>query len=150
MIPVADAPLLALPGGSLVQFLLMTLPLLGVYLYFLYLAIDRKNIANPDNPRYGDDRIRLMDILYTYLATLILFCSLAFYLMWFVYKRRRLSRRYEREAITILGNVEYEDRKWETGKNCCANLWHCFANGMTLRNNYGTVVYDLERVANHP
>mmetsp|Transcript_18895 Transcript_18895/g.40886 ORF Transcript_18895/g.40886 Transcript_18895/m.40886 type:complete len:161 (-) Transcript_18895:783-1265(-) len=97
---VADVPLLALPSGSILQFLLMTLPLLCVYLYFLYLAIDRVNIANPNDPRYTDDRIRLMDILYTYLATLVLFSSLVVYLLWFVNKRRKLSKRYEREAMS--------------------------------------------------
>lgn len=146
----ADVPLLALPSGSILQFLLMTLPLLCVYLYFLYLAIDRINIANPNDPRYADDRIRLMDILYTYLATLVLFASLVVYLLWFVNKRRKLSKRYEREAIVILGNVEYNEHVSSEEKNRCVNLMGWIANGFTLRNNYGKVVYDLERVANHP
>ena len=154
---VADVPLLALPAGSLLQFALMTLPLLCVYLYFLYLAIDRPNIANPNDPRYIYDRIKLMDIQLTYLITLILCVSFIMYMLWFVRKRRQLSKRYESEAITILGNVEYNEKYYMSGnaeegtcKSCFYNVWQWFANGFTLRNNYGRVVYDLERVANHP
>ena len=153
---VADVPLLALPKGSILQFLLMTLPLLCVYLYFLYLAYDRPTIANPNNPNYMNDRITLMDIQYTYLITLIIFVALVVYLLWFVNKRRKLSKRYETEAITILGNVEYNESYYTEAQaesswyNCFWNTWQCFANGFSLRNNYGRVVYDLERVANHP
>mmetsp|Transcript_30603 Transcript_30603/g.56112 ORF Transcript_30603/g.56112 Transcript_30603/m.56112 type:complete len:366 (+) Transcript_30603:172-1269(+) len=158
MIPVAEVPLLALPSGSILQFLGMTLPLLAVYLYFLYLAITRPTIADPDNPQYTDDRIRLTDILYTYLATLVLFSSLVVYLLWFVNKRRRLSKRYEKEAIVILGNVEYNDSHWGSedgtgsgsGGNFCTKLYRWMIHGCTLRNNYGEVTYNLERVANHP
>mmetsp|Transcript_14285 Transcript_14285/g.30414 ORF Transcript_14285/g.30414 Transcript_14285/m.30414 type:complete len:365 (+) Transcript_14285:122-1216(+) len=150
MISIADAPLLALPGGSLIQFLLMTIPLLCVYLYFLYLAFDRPNIANPNDPRYAEDRIRLMDILYVYLGTLILFASLATYLLWFVRQRRKLSKKYEDEAIIILGNVEYNESYYPEKGNCCSNLLSFMVNGCTMRNNYGHVTYDLERVANHP
>ena len=153
---VADVPLLALPSGSILQFLLMTLPLLCVYLYFLYLAYERPSIANPNDERYVQDRIRLCDIQITYLVTLILFCALVVYLLWFVNKRRKLSKRYENEAITILGNVEYNESYYTASQkehpiaNCCSNFLQWLANGFTLRNNYGRVVYDLERVANHP
>lgn len=129
----------------------MTLPLLGVYIYFLWLAIDRPNIANPNDDRYAKDRIRLMDILYTYLATLILFVSLAVYLLWFVGKRRKLSKRYDREAIVILGNVEYDESYYNNNNaNCLAKFMSWLANGFTLGNNYGKVIYDLDRVASHP
>lgn len=143
-------PLLALPSGSILQFLLMTLPLLCVYSYFLYLAIDRPNIADPAHPDYTKDRIRLMDILYTYLATLVLFSSLVVYLLWFVNKRRKLSLKYEREAIVILGNVDYNESHFSSGSNSCTNFLGWLANGFTLRNNYGKLTYNLERVANHP
>lgn len=152
----ADTPVLALPSGSQLQFLLMTVPLFCVYLYFLWLAIDRPNFANPNDPRYAEDRIRLMEILYTYLATLVLFATLVFYLVWFVSKRRKLSKRYETEAITILGNVEYNESYYANRDdrhkvlNFITNTMTFVANGFTLRNNYGRVVYDLERVANHP
>lgn len=159
-----NAPLLALPSGSILQFLFMTLPLLGVYLYFLYLAYDRPNIANPNNPKYALDRIRLMDILLTYLVTLIPFSTLIVYMLWFVNQRHALSKRYENEAISILGNVHYNEnyyidetineawRETFTGqvKHTSAKLWAWLANGLTLRNNYGYVEYDLSRVANHP
>eukprot|EP01082_Thalassiosira_pseudonana_P010156 g9005.t1 g9005 contig34:618838-619826(-) len=105
----AEIPLLALPAGSLLQFLTMTLPLLAVYLYFLYLVITRPNIANPNDTRYMDDRIRLTDILYTFLSTMVLFASLAVYLLWFVNKRRKLSKRYESDGIVVLGNVEFKE-----------------------------------------
>lgn len=159
-----NAPLLALPSGSILQFLFMTLPLLGVYLYFLYLAYDRPNIANPNNPQYAQDRIRLMDILITYLVTLIPFSTLIIYMLWFVHKRHTLSQRYEKESISILGNVHYNEsyyvddtmnEQWRDTfsgqvKHTLAKLWAWVANGLTLRNNYGYVVYELERVANHP
>ncbi len=35
-------------------------------------------------------------------------------------------------------------------RHTLAKLWACIANGLTLRNNYGYVVYELEKVANHP
>ena len=165
----ANVPLLAMPSGSILQFLLMTVPLMCVYLYFLFLAYERPSIANPDNPRYADDRIRLMDILYTFLATLALFSCLVVYMLWFVPKRRGLSTRYETEGIIILGDVNYTESYYDgneivadTGgggmagralrgvKNSCLQLRGWVANGFALRNNYAHVVYDLARVANHP
>mmetsp|Transcript_32001 Transcript_32001/g.76443 ORF Transcript_32001/g.76443 Transcript_32001/m.76443 type:complete len:328 (+) Transcript_32001:213-1196(+) len=139
----SDAPLLALPGGSILQFLLMTLPLFGVYLYFLHLAIQRPNIANPNDDRYGEDRIRLMDILYTFLVTLVAFCCLEVYLLWFVRRRRALSKKYEKEAITVLGNVEYNEQYVKS------KILGPIAQ-MLRWNDYGTCVYDLERVGSHP
>ncbi|EJK53275.1 hypothetical protein THAOC_27319 [Thalassiosira oceanica] len=32
------------------------------------------------------------------------------YLLWFVRRRRALSKKYEKEAITVLGNVEYNEQ----------------------------------------
>ncbi|KAL3810860.1 hypothetical protein ACHAXA_005860 [Cyclostephanos tholiformis] len=166
----SNVPLLAMPSGSILQFLLMTVPLLCVYLYFLFLAYERPSIADPDNPRYEDDRIRLTDILYTYLATLVPFSSLVVYMLWFVPMRRGLSRRYESDAIIILGDVKYTesyydrsrilnadeggignaDRASRVVRNCLHRLCGWMTNGFALRNNYAYVVYDLERVANHP
>lgn len=142
----ADIPLLALPAGSILQFLFMTLPLLGVYLYFLYLVITRPSLVD-NNSAYMEDRIRLTDILYTYMSTLVLFASLIVYLLWFVKKRRKLSKRYEDEGIVVLGNVEF--REIYEGENyvttCLEWMTNCFR-----RNDYGYVVYDLEKVARHP
>ncbi|KAL3770009.1 hypothetical protein ACHAWO_013385 [Cyclotella atomus] len=142
----ADIPLLALPAGSILQFLCMTLPLLGVYLYFLYLVITRPSLIEK-NDIYMEDRIRLTDILYTYMSTLVLFASLIVYLLWFVKKRRKLSKRYESEGIVVLGNVEF--REIYEGENyvttCLEWISNCFR-----RNDYGYVVYDLEKVARHP
>lgn len=166
----ANVPLLAMPSGSILQFLLMTVPLLCVYLYFLFLAYERPSIANPDNPRYADDRIRLMDILYTFLATLSLFSCLAVYMLWFVPKRRGLSTRYETDGIIVLGDVDYTESYYDRNKivadtdggggmagramravrNSCLQLRGWASNGFALRNNYAHVVYDLARVANHP
>ena len=141
----ADIPLLALPE-SIFQFLSMTLPLLGVYLYFLYLVVTRPSlIENQDS--FLEDRIRLTDILITYMCTLVLFASLIVYMLWFVKKRRKLSKRYESEGIVVLGNVEF--REMYEGANylttCLEWISNCFR-----RNDYGYVVYDLERVARHP
>lgn len=137
-----DAPLLALPGGSVLQFLAMTLPLLAVYVYFLWLAFDRPNLADPDDPRYAEDRIRLTAILYTYLATLPLFAALAVYLLWFVPRRRALSRRYRDEAVTVLGDVAYAGP--------ARALPGRLLDGLTRRTDYGAVAYDLADVARHP
>ncbi|KAL7483658.1 hypothetical protein ACHAW6_009304 [Cyclotella cf. meneghiniana] len=143
----ADIPLLALPAGSILQFLCVTLPLLGVYLYFLSLAITRPSIADSKSDAYLDDRIRLTDILYTYLATLALFASLIVYLLWFVQKRRKLSKRYDSEGIVVLGNVEF--REIYEGDNYFSTCLEWMANCFR-RNDYGYVIYDLARVASHP
>jgi hypothetical protein len=166
----ANVPLLAMPSGSILQFLLMTVPLLCVYLYFLFLAYERPSIADPDNPRYDDDRIRLTDILYAYLVTLVPFCSLIAYMLWFVPMRRGLSSRYEKDAIIILGDVKYTEsyydrnsihdadaadlgcagRTWRIVVNFLHRVYGWMSNGFALRNNYAYLTYDLERVANHP
>ena len=94
-----------------------------------------------------EDRIRLTDILYTYMSTLVLFTSLIVYLLWFVKQRRKLSRRYESEGIVVLGNVEF--REIYEGENYITTCLEWMANCFR-RNDYGYVVYDLERVARHP
>jgi len=131
-------PTLALPGGSILQFFVMTIPLFGVYCYFLYLAITRPSIADPDNEAFYEPRIRLTDILYVYLTTWVLYAVLVIYMLWFVNKRRRLSKRYEKEGIVILGDVQYEDE----------DRW--LANCLFRKHDYGYVIYDLEKVASHP
>lgn len=165
----ANVPFLAMPSGSIVQFLLMTVPLLCVYLYFLYLAYARPSVA-ADEETYTNDRIRLMDILYVYLATLVLFSSLVVYMAWFVPKRRNLSKRYEKEGVIILGDVQYTESYYDKNKleqtdsdtinivvkvyrhvkNCCFAISVWVANNFAPTNNYGYVIYDLEKVANHP
>ena len=165
----ANVPLLAMPSGSILQFLLMTIPLLCVYVYFLYLAYARPSIA-ANEETYANDRIRLMDILYVYLATLVLFSSLVVYMAWFVPKRRNLSKRYEKEGVIILGDVQYTESYYDKNKleqtesdtiniavkayrhikNFCFTIIAWIANSCALTNNYGYVIYDLEKVANHP
>ena len=86
-------------------------------------------------------------------------------MLWFVHQRHTLSKRYESESISILGNVHYNesyyvddnmiDEAWRDTfkgqvKHTLAKLWAWIANGLTSRNNYGYVVYELEKVANHP
>ena len=141
-----DIPILALPAGSILQFLFMTLPLFGLYIYFLYLAVTRPAVA-ANKATYIQDRIRLTDILYTYLGTLVFFVSLIVYLLWFVHKRRKLSKRYDTEGIVVLGNVEFREIYEGEGylTTCLEWMSNCFR-----RNDYGYVIYDLERVANHP
>jgi hypothetical protein len=139
----APIPILALPGGSILQFFVMTIPLFIVYCYFLYLAVTRPDIADPDNEHFYDARIRLTDILYVYLSTWVLYATLAIYMLWFVNKRRRLSKRYETEGIVILGDVLYDDEKHYSP---CERI----INFVFRKHDYGYVVYDLEKVANHP
>ena len=140
-----DVPVLALPGGSVLQFVVMTIPLFGVYCYFLYLAITRPNIADPNNEQFSEPRIRLTDILYVYLTTWVFYATLLVYMLWFVRKRRRLSKRYQTEAIVILGDVIYDDES-RYGPSWCEWLVNYFCR----KNDYGYVLYDLEKVANHP
>ena len=121
----------------------MTIPLFIVYCYFLYLAVTRPDIADPDNEHFYDARIRLTDILYVYLSTWVLYATLAIYMLWFVNKRRRLSKRYETEGIVILGDVLYDDEKHYSP---CERI----INFVFRKQDYGYVVYDLEKVANHP
>lgn len=139
----APIPILALPGGSILQFFVMTIPLFGVYCYFLYLAVTRPDIADPENEKFYEPRIRLTDILYVYLTTWVLYATLTIYMLWFVSKRRRLSKRYEKEGIVVLGDVLYDD---ENHYGPCE--W--IANYIFRTNDYGYVVYDLEKVASHP
>lgn len=136
-----NAPILALPGGSILQLIVMTLPLFVVYCYFLWLAATRPNIMS-DSEKFADPRIRLTDILYVYLTTWTLFATLFIYMVWFVSKRRKLSKRYEKEGIVILGDVLYDDQ------NHGPFTW--IMNYLFRQNDYGYLVYDLEKVANHP
>lgn len=138
-----DAPILSHPGGSIWQFFIFTIPLFGVYCYFLYLAITRPDIADPDNEKFYEPRIRLTDILYVYLTTWVLYATLMTYMTYFVSKRRRLSKRYEKEGVTILGDVLYDD---ENRYGNCG--WLC--NLLCKKNDYGYVVYDVEKIASHP
>lgn len=137
-----NAPILALPGGSILQLIVMTLPLFVVYCYFLWLAATRPNIMS-DSEKFADPRIRLTDILYVYLTTWTLFATLFIYMVWFVNKRRKLSKRYEKEGIVILGDVLYDDQN-----HYGPFTW--IMNYLFRQNDYGYLVYDLEKVANHP
>lgn len=146
-VPTIPIPLMALPAGSVYQFLAVTLPLLVVYLYLLSLVITR-----PDEVESLDDRIPLTNILHAYLVTLVLFSSLAFYLIWFVKKRRNLVAHYRKNGIVILGNVEFGDDS-PAPLGFCGKLrkcWVCRRLFPLASGDYGYATYNLEKVANHP
>ena len=116
----ATPPLLAQDNGSILQFVLATLPLFGVLVYFIYAAWDR-----PHKPIYRladdftDDQwkkasaetgtlISLMDILSVFLTLLVLWTVFAIYIISFIPRRRHLIGRYLTEGEVSIGDVHYD------------------------------------------
>lgn len=117
---VSSSPILAPSRGSSSQFILTTLPLLAVLVYFLFLAWDRpsKAVYNlPDN--YTQDQldaaveasgtfVSLMDILGVNLFLHVLWTIFAVYVTSFIPKRRHLVGRYLAEGEVTMGDVIYD------------------------------------------
>jgi hypothetical protein len=113
-------PLLAKDQGSVLQFVLSTVPFFILILFFLYEAITR-----PYEPIYqlGDyyteyewDQaveetgllIRLMDMVLLTCSLLILWTTFAVYMHTFVPKRRHLIGRYLKEGKIVAADVYYD------------------------------------------
>ena len=104
--------------SSITYLFLSTTPLLILFLYFLYLSLQRPAIIaqqyEDDNEEDKAPLITLESILYTFLATLILWSSLFIYLKSFVPKRRALMQKYASEDsgnTRVVGDVYYEEPK---------------------------------------
>lgn len=117
----SSAPLLAKDKGSVLQFILSTVPFAVLLLFFLYEAATRKN-----EPIYqlGDDYyteaqwdqaveetgmlIRLLDMVLLTLALFLLWTMFAVYMYTFVPKRRHLIGRYLKEGTIVAADVYYD------------------------------------------
>ncbi len=115
-----QTPLLAPKQGSARQFILTTLPLLGVLIYFLIEASRRPDLPIYNLPEdYTDDQwntaveesgliVSLMDMLNIFLVLHIFWMAFAVYTTVFIAKRRRLIGRYLAEGELCLGDVIYD------------------------------------------
>lgn len=112
-------------SGSVIQLFLSTTPLLAVCLYFLYLAFKRPSLDVYNIPENINDdiviqdiyertgpQIALMEMVYVLLCTLLLWVTLFIYVRFMIPKRRQLMKSYldDREALTVLGDVEFKER----------------------------------------
>ena len=107
-------------SGSLLQFIVATLPLLGVLVYFLYEAWERPReaiyqLADDYTQEEWDwaseetgSLLRLMDMLIVYLALLLMWTTFAVYVVVFIPRRRHLIGRYLEEGQIVIGDVHYD------------------------------------------
>jgi hypothetical protein len=115
-------PRLASNSGNVTQAILATLPLLGLFVYFLYEAAIR-----PNQPIYAlgdvDDEaaiadawdqtppmIPLFDMMIVFLSFYGLFAIFLAYMLIFIPRRRKLLRSYLERGETCLGDVTFDDK----------------------------------------
>lgn len=102
--------------SSVIYLFLSTTPLLAVYSYFIYLSILRPRVLEEQLQNAADmndnSLISLDAIMNTFLSTIVLWSSLAAYLLFFVRRRRQLKQKYldQDEASIVIGNVFYSRR----------------------------------------
>jgi hypothetical protein len=89
--------LLAPKQVSITHFILATIPLLGLLIYFLYLTYRQEN-----------DDFHLFDIDIVFLTFHVLWTIFAIYIAKFVPKRRNLIGRYLSEGEECLGDIIYD------------------------------------------
>lgn len=119
----SEHPLLVSPYGNANQAVIATLPLLGMFLYFLYEAAVR-----PRKPLYAlgdvDDEyaiqdaidqtpalIPLIDMIPVFLTFQALFTLLFVWTMVFIPRRRKLLQSYVEKGESCLGDVAYDGDK---------------------------------------
>jgi hypothetical protein len=107
-------------SGSLLQFILATVPLLGVLIYFLYEAWERPSKAiyqladdyTQEEWEWASEEtgplISLMDMLIVFLTLLLMWTMFAVYVVVFIPKRRHLIGRYLEEGQVVIGDVHYD------------------------------------------
>jgi hypothetical protein len=107
-------------SGPLLQFILATVPLLGVLVYFLYEAWERPSkaiyqLADDYTQEEWDSAseetgslISLMDMLIVFMTLLLLWTLFAVYVVVFIPKRRHLIGRYLEEGQVVIGDVHYD------------------------------------------
>jgi hypothetical protein len=112
--------MLAQKQTSARQFIVTTLPLLGVLIYFLVQTARRPNLPIYNLPQnYSNDEweaavaqsglvIGLMDILSAFLVLHVLWTTFAVYIISFIAKRRHLIGRYLAEGELCLGDVVFD------------------------------------------
>ena len=137
------AVLLKSSRGSIIQFILVTIPFLIVLLYFLYLASKRPAYYNnnSDNNNSDDESlIRLFDMLCIFLSLLMCWMIFTIYIIIFVPKRRHLIGKYLKDdgsSISTIGDVIYNETSSHGGNGllCCGRRLKLSSN------NYGYAVY---------
>ena len=135
------AVLLKSSRGSIIQFILVTIPFLIVLLYFLYLASKRPAYYNNNNNNNSDDEslIRLFDMLCIFLSLLMCWMIFTIYIIIFVPKRRHLIGKYLKDdgsSISTIGDVIYNETSSHGGGLLC-----CGRRLKLSSNNYGYAVY---------
>ena len=116
----ADDVILAPSQGSISHFVLTTIPLLGLLIYFLYEAAIRpqKSIYNLGDDFTDDEYeaarseigslISLNDMLIVFLIFHALWTMFVVYVLIFIPKRRHLIGRYLRDGEETLGDIIYD------------------------------------------
>lgn len=95
------------------------MPFLALFIYFLYLAAMRPNLKiytdgeSEEAIKEAGAIIPLMDMMGCFLAFLGLFSCLAVYIGIFVPKRRALMRSYLESGDSCLGDIFYEEPKYQ-------------------------------------
>ena len=130
--------------GSIIQFILVTIPFLIVLLYFLYLASKRpayyNNNNNNNNNSDDESLIRLFDMLCIFLSLLMCWMIFTIYIIIFVPKRRHLIGKYLKDdgsSISTIGDVIYN----ETSSHGGGGLLCCGRRLKLSSNKYGYAVY---------
>lgn len=118
-------------SSSILYFFLSTTPLLAVYVYFIFLALDRPRViaeqyehndiddgmdnnANDANDTNTSNPVSLRTMLNSFLVTFTIWCSLALHLLYFVPRRRSLMQKYVTdETYRIIGDVFYNNSSRE-------------------------------------
>ena len=136
--------------GSIIQFILVTIPFACVLVYFLYLAYKRPTVPIYNLPYdYTDDQwntandetgklIRLIDMVTIFLSLLVFWTTFCVYVMIFIPKRRRLIGSYlkpDKGVTTVVGDVLYNENAsrggWFGNNFCCCRV----------SNDYGYAIY---------
>ena len=133
------------------QLCLATLPLFIVLCFFLIVAHNR-----PNHPFYTteDDQVRneigatdpgldLMQMLYVFLAFLVLWTSFLAHLNMFIPKRRALIHRYIETGETLVGDVWYDSSPGRCKIKRSWLVWNCSGCFGLWAKEYANLVYKV-------
>ena len=126
--------------GSLIRFVVSTLPILAVFCYFIYKTYERTHrqysfyYDENGNKMYDIDEplLSLMDINIVFLTFMCLWTLFLVYLTFYIPRRRHFLGRYLSEGESTLGDIIYVD----TRSNLC-----CPQSRILHYSDYGYAVY---------